>query len=212
MGTRNLICVCYNGRFVVAQYGQYDGYPGGQGIAVVGFLRRPGNLQRLKDGLQHTYEAADKEADEAHLQIDHLRGLERVAWRAFLEFKGQMLTQEIMDYLTPSLHPLTGAGILDIITYASEEKKVPIKLDLPLPAGWPHEWLYVIDLDGAVLEVFNGCVQRGNRGHRFKDVAEGDGLPACIFSFPFSELEKMEDENEFLERLNEALRKRSDAV
>jgi len=55
------------------------------------------------------------------------------------------------------------------------------------------------------------CATR-NQNHRFKDVAKGDDLPACIFSFPFSELEEMENENEFLERLNEALRKRSDAV
>jgi len=60
MGTRNLICVFYKGHFVVAQYGSYDGYPDGQGIAVVKFLRRPGNIQRLKDRLEHTYEQSSQ--------------------------------------------------------------------------------------------------------------------------------------------------------
>lgn len=212
MGTRNLICVFHNGQFILAQYGSYDGYPEGQGVAVVKFLRRPGNIQRLKMGFQHTYQVSDSEAITAKDQIDNLRGLESVAWQAYLEFRGWRLTREMMRYLTPSLHGSTGAGILDMIAEASEENTVPIKLDLEFATGWLCEWIYVIDLDGEVLEVFNGHAQHKTRDHRFKDVGGGDFVPALIFSFPFSELKGMKSGDKFLERLNGALRERDDAV
>lgn len=39
MGTRNLTAVYLDGQYKVAQYGQWDGYPEGQGITVLTFLR-----------------------------------------------------------------------------------------------------------------------------------------------------------------------------
>ena len=40
MGTRNLTCVVKNGEFVVAQYGQWDGYPDGNGFKILEFLEK----------------------------------------------------------------------------------------------------------------------------------------------------------------------------
>lgn len=39
MGTRNLTMVMVDGVYKVAQYGQWDGYPSGQGITVFIFSR-----------------------------------------------------------------------------------------------------------------------------------------------------------------------------
>ena len=39
MGTRNLSCAYMDGEFKVAQYGQWDGYPEGQGLTILEFLR-----------------------------------------------------------------------------------------------------------------------------------------------------------------------------
>ncbi|MHC5949058.1 hypothetical protein ACVXZ3_04645 [Providencia hangzhouensis] len=39
MGTRHLICVAKDGDYKVAQYGQWDGYPSGQGLTLLTFLR-----------------------------------------------------------------------------------------------------------------------------------------------------------------------------
>ena len=39
MGTRNLTCVFLDGEYKVAQYGQWDGYPSGQGLTCLEFLR-----------------------------------------------------------------------------------------------------------------------------------------------------------------------------
>lgn len=51
MGTRHLICVKENGENKVAQYGQWDGYPSGQGIDILSFISIEGNLQKLKEKL-----------------------------------------------------------------------------------------------------------------------------------------------------------------
>jgi hypothetical protein len=47
MGTRHLICIYHNGRFLVAQYGHWDGYPDGAGLAVLRFLT-PANIKLLR--------------------------------------------------------------------------------------------------------------------------------------------------------------------
>ncbi len=65
MGTRHLICVFYKCRFVVAQYGQWDGYPEGQGVTLMKFLRMPINIQQLKDGLEHIYKLSKQEVSAA---------------------------------------------------------------------------------------------------------------------------------------------------
>ena len=52
MGTRNLTVVYHGGKHVVAQYGQWDGYPEGQGITCLDFLHRQnGNFDNFKSKL-----------------------------------------------------------------------------------------------------------------------------------------------------------------
>ena len=48
MGTRHLILVYYKGKYHIAQYGQWDGHPRGQGVTVLGFVRSPENLSKLR--------------------------------------------------------------------------------------------------------------------------------------------------------------------
>jgi hypothetical protein len=51
MGTRNLTMVIQNGQTKVAQYGQWDGYPEGQGATALKFLKSS-NLQHFTNQLQ----------------------------------------------------------------------------------------------------------------------------------------------------------------
>ena len=63
MGTRHLIVVKSNKKTKVAQYGQYDGYPGGQGVDILNFLQTS-NLslfKRMVDGL--SFYESDKELE-----------------------------------------------------------------------------------------------------------------------------------------------------
>lgn len=61
MGTRHLIVVKSNKKTKVAQYGQWDGYPEGQGVSILHFLQTS-NLslfKRMVDGL--SFYKSDKE-------------------------------------------------------------------------------------------------------------------------------------------------------
>jgi hypothetical protein len=51
MGTRHLVCIYHNGRFVVAQYGQHNGYPSATGVEVLRFLLTKGNIERLRENI-----------------------------------------------------------------------------------------------------------------------------------------------------------------
>ena len=65
MGTRHLICVFYKDRFVVAQHGQWDSSPKGQGVTFMKFLRMPNQHPRLKDRLEHIYEPSKQDVSAA---------------------------------------------------------------------------------------------------------------------------------------------------
>lgn len=40
MGTRSLTCVVLDDQFKIAQYGQFDGYPSGQGKTALEIMRK----------------------------------------------------------------------------------------------------------------------------------------------------------------------------
>ncbi|KAH9203741.1 hypothetical protein DL95DRAFT_399070 [Leptodontidium sp. 2 PMI_412] len=117
MGTRNLICVFYKRRFVIAQYTQFDGYPEGQG--------RP-NVERLKEGLQHIY-------IPSHEKLQHME--EEIKRLDIEAQKGDLMTgahfiSSAAYTLWPSLSRDTGPEILEIVAQATTENPVPIQLDL----------------------------------------------------------------------------------
>ena len=49
MGTRSLTAVVLNGKYKVAQYAQYDGYPSGQGAEALEFVQAISNTDILPD-------------------------------------------------------------------------------------------------------------------------------------------------------------------
>lgn len=48
MGTRSLICVVKDNEYKVAQYSQWDGYPEGQGVKILKFIRE-NNIEEFKE-------------------------------------------------------------------------------------------------------------------------------------------------------------------
>lgn len=53
MGTRNLTAVMIDGEYKIAQYGQWDGYPSGQGVTALEFLHET-NLDEFKETMKAT--------------------------------------------------------------------------------------------------------------------------------------------------------------
>ena len=186
MGTRSLICVYFNGRFVVAQYSRLDGYPyrDGQGMKVWRFLLQPNNIERLKRGLQHI---------ESSRTMEELRNLPGAATL----------------HLQPSLSRDTGAGILEIIADASDENHVPILLNLDfVNNGLFCEWVYVIDLDDAEFEVYRGLEGTVSKAEsstkRFNSVGgQNDTVPTLVKRFSIQSLPATKDA--FVGMLNEAM-------
>ncbi|KAK4250480.1 hypothetical protein C7999DRAFT_38551 [Corynascus novoguineensis] len=215
MGTRHLICIFWKGKWVIAQYGQFDGYPEGQGAKVFQFLSFAGNIDNLKAGLNdHIYEPTKEEIEAIWDECE--------AWDANREAQGLRYERNMfgINQLYPSLARDTSAGILGIIARASQTgednkaeggaerrpKKIPVQLDLQFANDMVFcEWVYVIDLDKEVFEVYGGGENKHD-GHRFKDVGDGQQpVPAFLCSFAFSEIYLISSVEEFLGKIKKAI-------
>ena len=69
MGTRNLTMVIdQEGQKKVAQYGQWDGYPGGVGAGVLNFLKNDELLQKFKENLRKVRFLDEEGKDKAFIE------------------------------------------------------------------------------------------------------------------------------------------------
>ena len=143
MGTRNMTFVVKDGENKVAQYGQWDGYPEGQGNTVVEFLTSKEYKRKdFEDNLTKC-----KVVTEEWIQNEYKKlGADGTGW----------VTCDISDAFRkkyPTLHRDTAAGVLALI------QKKPQKLwldDFDREGFFGIEWSYLINLDKKVLEVYRG--------------------------------------------------------
>lgn len=140
MGTRNLTAVFYNGEYKVAQYGQWDGYPDGVGIAVLEFIRAV-DIKEFKKKLSKVRFITEEEKSTFHIKYPDW--VERF----------------------PHLSRDAGAKILKYVMHGATDLKNSINF-----AGDSLfcEWCYVIDLDKGTLEVFKGFNKKEITEGRFK--------------------------------------------
>ena len=144
MGTRHLICVVSDNQYRIAQYGQWDGYPEGQGAAILEFLKSP-MAKQLKNNLERCSWITNDEYNKL--------------WKEF----GADATQPYIDcdvYQSfsekyPQLSRDTGAKILKIAAGATGEMKLQNSLDFSQDSLF-CEWAYVIDFDKNTFEVYRG--------------------------------------------------------
>ncbi|KAI7976382.1 hypothetical protein EIK77_007711 [Talaromyces pinophilus] len=208
MGTRNLICIWYKGRFMVAQYCQWDGYLEGQGAKILKFLLVPGNIERLKKGLTRITPVDDQTVQDI---------LDKHSYSTFKNNKkvcecGSAVSFQEPEKCFPStLNRDTGAKILDIIAAARPDDYIPIQLSLDFAAnGLFCEFCYCVDLDAEVFEVFGDAVTippttgDGNEKieqigkNRFVEVCRvaepaplmGKSMPRLLKSWPLDQLPK----------------------
>jgi hypothetical protein len=123
MGTRGLTKVIKNGKTVVAQYGQFDHYPSGQGLTALKFLRDENNVAKLDINLSYVYEIDSAEIDELWKRLG-----------------------ENMNTAYPSLIRDTAAEILELI--ANTKDPVPVFLDTDFENDELFcEGVYTVNLD-----------------------------------------------------------------
>jgi len=149
--------VVKDGDYKVAQYGQWDGYPGGQGTDVLNFLRNM-NREVFEDRVNALSWLTDEESK--------MRWVECGA-----DPDSDMVGMDVADKhreAYPESSRDTGADVLKTI----RDSERPLKLkDSRTFAGDSLfcEWAYVVDLDTNVLEVYRGFnKERLQDGERFK--------------------------------------------
>lgn len=151
MGTRHLIVVVHEGKYLLAQYGQWDGYPEGQGVDVLKFctehLNSSEKIENFIQKINKTYNPTETEFLEMWKEF----GVDLKRSGGFVEFA---IAQKF-NKKYPSLSRDTGSEILYLILYS--EKNLPVKhsIDFALDSLF-CEWAYVIDLDNMKLEVYKG--------------------------------------------------------
>lgn len=165
MGTRHLIMVVYEGKTRIAQYGQWDGYPEGQGVSVLAFLSKKTNIKNLKKALSKVrfYDENNKKDKE------FLDAYEKNA--ATWSNEPDNRTPEQIHWYNTYISRDLGSEIL--YNVANSEDDEILLQDSSDFAGDSLfcEYAYVIDLDKNVLEVYNGFNHKSlNEKERFYSV------------------------------------------
>lgn len=166
MGTRHLCMVIESKKPVIAQYGQWDGYPGGQGIDILRFLKQMDKekfINQLKKCV-FSDEEREKQIEEAVVSITGKND-------------GWMTMEESRKFhaLYPYLNRDLGAEILTLV-YDSPEEETEILLknnaNFAADSLW-CEYAYVIDLDKNTFEVYEGFNDKKlNEDERFYELQQ----------------------------------------
>lgn len=117
MGTRGITQVIDSDGIVrVAQYGQWDHYPSGQGLNILEFITGYKNLERLKASLFKAYFATDEELQAAVDSVVNEDG-----WMSMDE-------ADKFASMYPSLTRDTCSDILKVLVYSTG--RVPLRNDV----------------------------------------------------------------------------------
>jgi hypothetical protein len=146
MGTRNLTMVISNGKTKVAQYGQWDGYPSGQGETILTFFKKT-NLKVFKEKIDTLATwVTEKQLTKFWKDAGH-------------DGKSEWVSMDISDKFKqshPQLNRDMAANVLEFIY--NSDKPVLLKDDSDfMEDGTWCEWAYVIDLDKNTLSVKVGA-------------------------------------------------------
>ena len=134
MGTRHLIVVKSKGKVKVAQYGQWDGYPTGQGQTIADFLKTV-NLTKFKKLVDKMSTYSPKEIEDIYVKYGAKRGEEWISCDIADRVK--------CDY--PEISRDTGAEILNLI-YEGKADRVVLNESFENDKLF-CEYCYKIDLD-----------------------------------------------------------------
>ena len=141
MGTRHFTGVILNGQYKIAQYGQFDGYPEGQGRVVLDFLSNV-DMQLFEYKLKNC-----KFVDKDIVRMCYIAaGNSPYNNSGFVDFE----TAERFEDMWPSLSRNTGAEILNIVYESANDVPLVDSHDFLDDEVW-CEFAYVVNLDEAAL-------------------------------------------------------------
>jgi len=150
MGTRHVTMVIKEEKPVVSQYGQWDGYPSGQGLTVLRFLKTR-SLNKFKKKLELVHLATDEDIKELE------------DWFKSIGVDDGWMTSDqanLFHQKYPLLTRDNGAEILFMLQDNKEKVFLQEANDFAhgKDGGFGCEWVYVIDLDKNELQVHDGSI------------------------------------------------------
>lgn len=148
MGTRSLTCVVVDNEYKVAQYCQWDGYPGGQGIMVLNFLKKT-DKNIFKEKAKKLTWISQEELEKRWVEAGATPGESLVTFDTAEKFKEKH----------PENSRDTGALVLTLIQNSDEPLKLVNSLSFAKNSLF-CEWAYVIDFDRNKLEVYKGFIRK----------------------------------------------------
>ena len=186
MGTRHLTCVVKDGEYKVAQYGQWDGYPSGQGITILNFLKMM-DKSKFEEKLSKIRFGKEEELRQQWINCG-------------ANPDDQWVTMEISEKHSqcyPENSRDTGAEILSIIYETDKELILENNTEFATDSLF-CEWAYVIDLDKNTFEVYKGFNKKpldpSERFYKYKTKKEYKPVNLLV-SFSLKDLP---DKEEFL--------------
>lgn len=142
MGTRNLTAVYIDGEYKIAQYGQWDGYPEGQGMTALNFAR------------------TIKESEDRAAFAEKVRKCRFITEAEIEERNAKIRSAEIKNWpmVWPELSRDTCAGILKMVAQSDDGLVLQNELDFAADSLF-CEWAWVLDLDAGTFEGYEGFNQ-----------------------------------------------------
>ena len=187
MGTRNITAVMLDGEYKIAQYGQWDGYPDGQGRTAFEFaqtLAIPGRKEEFKKKVRACRWITKEEIDAINADIkDGKYGEHGEKWTKYF----------------PELSRDTCADILEMV---QKRGGLALKNDIDFVAdGLFCEYVWLIDLDANTFEGFAGFNKDPDEGDKrfaflMGKCEEGYYTPTLLVKY---DLDHMPPVEEFLD-------------
>ena len=149
MGTRHLIAVYLDGDYKIAQYGQWDGCPAGQGVKVLEFLSAEKSVDNLKLAL-----ARVRYLDPAGKDKEFVDDYNKRAPKFYDD--PETRTDRQIEWWDTYISRDLGADILTNIANSNDNEMV-LKNHIDF-AGDSQSctWAYIIDLDKGTFEIYKG--------------------------------------------------------
>lgn len=199
MGTRGLNVIIVDGSTKMAQYNQWDSYPGGQGATALSFLREKMN-NTFKDKVKACSWITPEQLKQLWLESGASPDSDMVGMDVASNFKAKNF----------HLHRDCGAEIYSLIQ--NSENGLVLKDDTSFAGDSLFcEWAYVVDLDKNTFEVYKGFNQEKlSATERFaflNEKAEKDNRRDIYYPIKLSKsysLDKLPTEDEFYADFREA--------
>ena len=149
MGTRNLTCVVLDGEYKIAQYGQWDGYPSGQGIRILRFITEAENLAKLKEKLPRCRFFEEEGRDKEFLDSYNENA---PTWASDPDNRTDEQKRWFRKYISRDL----GGEILASVANSEDEEILLHGYIEFAGQSLSCEWAYAIDFDKNTFEVYRG--------------------------------------------------------